>query len=829
MQSPPILESERKRLEVLLAINLLDTPKEELYDRITRIAQALFGVPISLITLIDAERQWFKSRQGFDVRETSRDISFCGHAIYSDGIFEIPDVAQDPRFSDNPLVTGHPHIRFYAGAPLVVDGHGVGTLCIIDTKPRKLSEDQCKALLDLRDVALTQIMQISTYAQNRELESNRELTKVITQAQSNFIRKGKEGDSFDRLLMDILEITDSSYGFLGEVLKTSEGMPYLKTYAVTDAARSEESQALYQHSEPERAENTNLTALFDHVLKTGKAVISNDPLNDPNAKGLPEGPPALNAFLGIPIYYDNELIAMVGIANRPGGYDEDLIEYLSPLLATIAQLTKAVQTDKKHQKNLVELARLSRVANQTTNGVVMTDVDGRIEWVNQGFTRISGYMPEEVYGRRPCDVLQGDSTAPEAIAIMSKALKNSEPFEVDVINYRKSGEPYWIHISCNPLRDPDGSLQGYMAIESDITATKEAERALFESEERLRGLFKLSPIGIALNDFESGKFLDLNSALLRPTGYTREEFMALEFWELTPLEYQQQEAQQKIHMQRTGRYGPYEKEYIRKDGSRYPVLLNGMVLKDKSGRELIWSMIEDISDRKRVERMKNDFISTVSHELRTPVTSILGALGLVRKGVVGDVPADMQEMLSIAYRNSERLSFLVNDLLDMEKLVAGELTFNFGTYLLKALLERAKEENKAYAERYGVRLQLGSIDNDVHIRVDAQRFQQIASNLLSNAIKFSPEGAAVTILITVDTDYVRISVLDQGPGVPDVFRDRIFNKFAQADSSDGRHQSGSGLGLAITRELVERMDGRIGFDSVSGQGACFWFELAIAD
>lgn len=825
MQTPVIPDNEQQRLQALHRSGLLDTPAEERFDRLTRVARQLFDVPIALVSLVDAERQWFKSRQGLEPCETQRDISFCGHAILCPDILEIGDATEDARFSDNPLVTGAPHIRFYAGAPLIVDGQGIGTLCIIDTRPRRLAAGQRNALRDLADAVVSEITLINQYQQNLELTASRKLGRVITRAQSGFIRDEDGTGSFDRLLTDILELTGSEYGFIGEVLISGEGAPCFKTYAITNIAWSDDTQAFYAPNAPQGMALTNLNTLFGKALTTGKPVMSNDPLNDPRSGGLPEGHPTLNAFLGIPIRHGAQVVAMVGVANRSGGYDEALIDFLSPLMTTIGQLVMAVQAQQRHHRDQAELARLSRVANQTTNGVIITDVAGRVEWVNEGFTRITGYTMDEMRGQKPGDLLQGDETDLATVGAMRKALSRREAFEVDLVNYTKYGQPYWIHISCNPLCDPSGVVQGFMAIESDITATKEAEEALQASEERLRGLFELSPIGIALNDYKTGAFIDLNQALVRPTGYTREEFIGLSYWDLTPREYEAQEAQQLEGMEKTGRYGPYEKEYIRKDGSRYPVLLNGMVVYDNTGRKLIWSMIEDISERKHVEQMKNEFISTVSHELRTPVTSISGALSLVVGGVAGDIPMSMREMLTIAHKNSERLGVLINDLLDMEKLVAGKVEFDLRAQALRPLLEQAVEVNQAYADRFGVRLRLVHSTEDPLVQVDAQRLQQILANLLSNAAKFSPEGGEVKIQTTIRHNRVRVSVIDQGPGIPEAFRKRIFQKFSQADASDSRQQGGSGLGLAITRELVECMGGIVGFDSVPDQGASFWFEF----
>jgi PAS domain S-box-containing protein len=364
---------------------------------------------------------------------------------------------------------------------------------------------------------------------------------------------------------------------------------------------------------------------------------------------------------------------------------------------------------------------------------------------------------------------------------------------------------------------------------ADVTDRKQAEQALQESEARLRGLFELSPVGIALNDMDTGEFLEVNEALLAPTGYTRAEFVALSYWDITPREYEAQEALQLESMRKTGRYGPFEKEYIRKDGSRYPVLLNGMMVHAPSGRTLIWSIIEDISERKRIERMKNEFISTVSHELRTPLTAISGALGLMVGGVAGDLPGALNQMLDIAHKNSQRLGHLINDLLDMEKLVAGKMRFDMQIQSLMPLLEQAIHDNQAYADQHGARLVLKQACVEVRVEVDAQRLQQVLANLLSNAAKFSPEGSEVMVSAVVRHGRARVTVMDRGPGIPEEFREHIFEKFSQADASDTRQKGGSGLGLAITRELVERMGGMIGFDSMAGHGASFWFELPVSE
>jgi diguanylate cyclase (GGDEF)-like protein len=163
LKEPSIPEGEALRLATLKSLSLLDTPAEERFDRVTRMARRMFGVPIALVSIIDEDRQWFKSRQGIDTCETPRNISFCGHAILGDDIFLIKNALDDERFADNPLVTGHPHIRFYAGCPLrAADGQKLGTLCIIDSEPREFDQEDATALRDLASMVEGELAALRT-------------------------------------------------------------------------------------------------------------------------------------------------------------------------------------------------------------------------------------------------------------------------------------------------------------------------------------------------------------------------------------------------------------------------------------------------------------------------------------------------------------------------------------------------------------------------------------------------------------------------------------------------------------------------------------------
>ncbi len=238
-------------------------------------------------------------------------------------------------------------------------------------------------------------------------------------------------------------------------------------------------------------------------------------------------------------------------------------------------------------------------------------------------------------------------------------------------------------------------------------------------------------------------------------------------------------------------------------------------------------LVRDITERKRIERMKSELVSIVSHELRTPLTSISGALGLIVGGALGETAPNMRQMLSIAHQNSLRLGRLVDDLLDMDKLVAGKMTLDLRALAVPAQLQQAIAANQGYAAKHDVTLILQQAP-DVELVADDDRLQQVLANLISNAVKFSPPGGSVSLGSECRGAWVRIWVRDQGPGIAPEFHTRIFQKFSQADSSDSRQKDGTGLGLAISKELIEHMHGRIGFDSEPGEGACFWCELPIA-
>ncbi|WP_299310579.1 HAMP domain-containing sensor histidine kinase, partial [uncultured Halomonas sp.] len=230
-----------------------------------------------------------------------------------------------------------------------------------------------------------------------------------------------------------------------------------------------------------------------------------------------------------------------------------------------------------------------------------------------------------------------------------------------------------------------------------------------------------------------------------------------------------------------------------------------------------------------------EFVSTVSHELRTPLTAIRGALGMLAQGMAGPLPEDARSLVTVADKNGGRLSRLIDDILDMEKLEAGQLVMQPTRLSLAELVAQAIADNGAFAESFQVRFAWhGPLPADGQVMVDPDRFAQVMANLLSNAIKHSPAGGEVRVEVGSRThagrEGLEVAVVDRGQGIPLAFQPRVFERFAQADGSDRRRTGGTGLGLAITRRLVVMMQGQIDFVSVPGEGTRFrvWLPRAPA-
>ncbi len=272
-----------------------------------------------------------------------------------------------------------------------------------------------------------------------------------------------------------------------------------------------------------------------------------------------------------------------------------------------------------------------------------------------------------------------------------------------------------------------------------------------------------------------------------------------------------------------------ETELSRVDGGTVPVLVSVSTITESSGKAAGCVVAaSDISERLRIERQKDEFVTMVHHEVRTPLTAVRGAIGLLDGGVAGDLGPRARELLSIALRNCERMERLVNDILMTRKLDGGRLDFMLERVDLVPLVQQAIEAVEGYGQRYSVSFELDSSVDGAVVRVDPDRLIQVVTNVLSNAVRFSPQGDVVKVTVDRVGDLVRVAVTDRGPGIAEEFRDRIFEPFARGGSDDWRHKSGTGLGMSIARAIVDELGGGIHFETELGVGTTFFIDIPAA-
>ncbi|HJX27466.1 MAG TPA: ATP-binding protein, partial [Thermoanaerobaculia bacterium] len=356
--------------------------------------------------------------------------------------------------------------------------------------------------------------------------------------------------------------------------------------------------------------------------------------------------------------------------------------------------------------------------------------------------------------------------------------------------------------------------------EREATIEEEIQQRTRAERERDQ-LFVLSLDMLCIAGFD-GTFKQLNPAWERALGWTLEELLACPYRELVhphDLEIMERELSELRSRKATSHF---EIRFQTRAGG-YRWLSWGVAT--LPGQGLLYGVVRDIDERKRVERMKDDFISVVSHELRTPLTSIHGALSLTTGGVAGKLPEQARTLVEIAAKNSDRLVRLVNDILDLEKMDSGTMIFRPSPVAVLPLLEQAAESNRAYCDLHGVALRIVEDGADARVWADADRLQQVLANLLSNAAKNSPRGGTVEIGAQRTGGRLRIRVTDHGPGIPPEFQPHVFEKFAQADVSPARQSGGTGLGLSISKAIVEQHGGRLWFETSPETGTTFLFDL----
>jgi PAS domain S-box-containing protein len=363
--------------------------------------------------------------------------------------------------------------------------------------------------------------------------------------------------------------------------------------------------------------------------------------------------------------------------------------------------------------------------------------------------------------------------------------------------------------------------------------TLELERALGTlraSQQRIVNIIETAQDAFISVDLD-GRITDWNSAARAMFGWSREEAVGRLLIEVTIPERFRDSARQALrHFRETGELDllgrRVERSLVRRDGTELTAEMTvGLV---GTGEGVFFSVfLHDVSERKEIERLKNEFVATVSHELRTPLTAISASLSLLADGMAGELPEDARGLVGVASASSERLVRLIGDVLDIQKMEAGQMAYHRAPQPLQPILEAALAAMDSFAAQAGVTLgfEAGEGAGALRAEVDRDRLTQVLTNLLSNAIKFSDTGGAVLTRLEAQGGTLQVSVTDHGAGIPEAFRGRIFQRFAQADAADSRRKGGTGLGLSICKTIVEEHGGRIRFETAEGQGTTFFVEL----
>jgi PAS domain S-box-containing protein len=480
---------------------------------------------------------------------------------------------------------------------------------------------------------------------------------------------------------------------------------------------------------------------------------------------------------------------------------------------------------KVHEALRVSEERFRLVANITNDVIFDWDLGSGEVWWNEGLSSAFGLGPDPIgagIGAWMDRIYPADrQRVSQAIQSFIEGHHSRWSDEYRVV--QAGGATTMVVDNRCIIRDAGGKATRMFGCIVDVTKHKLAD-------ERLRLVVEASPNGMVMAD-HLGKIAMINRETERLFAYRREELIGQPIDILLPVRLRSRHASHREQFTRhpeARRMGAGRDLFgLRKDGTEFPVEVGLNPIQTSEGL-VVLSVIVDISERKRIERLKDEFVSTVSHELRTPLTSIFASLGLLTGTADANLPETTKRLIAIAHSNSQRLVRLINDILDMEKIESGKVIFNLQRVEVRWIIAQAIEANRAHAGGYGVTLRLD--DSSLHeVRADPDRLMQVVINLLSNAIKFSPPQAEVVAAVENRGEHVRITVRDHGPGIPENFRSRIFEKFAQADGSNARQKGGTGLGLSIVKQIVTRLDGEVGFTDAVGGGTIFYVELPSLD
>lgn len=784
MDHLPVPENEKLRLAALKNYEILDSLDEAEFDRLTKLASLICGVPIALVSLIDKDRQWFKSKVGLEVSQTPRDISFCQFAIIGDSVFQVEDATNDERFKNNPLVTGQPDIRFYAGYPLIdPNGFALGTLCVIDQKPKKLTEDQLKALNLLAEEVVSQIVSRKKEKERDEFEKlfNLSVDMICIASKEGFFKK----------------INPAFIKYLGWSEKELLGEPFIdKIYPEDIIPTMKAVERLFSGENFINIENR-------YIAKNGKVVNINWIANSDPETG--------------------DLFAV--------GRDITEEKISSERLIRLSQFKDVIINGTDYSIIATNPAGIITSFNKGAEKMLGYDAE---EIINKVTPAILHDIDEVVERTKVLKKELNEDFEPG----FETFVKKSKLGKADVNEwtyYRKDKSKLTVELSVTTLRDSKNEITGYMGIARDITEKKLWERKLVASEENHRAFFENTQGLMCTHDL-NGNFLTINPAGSSLLGYTIDEILKKSLFDLVaPSEKKLVQEYLDIIIS-TGHFKGLMK-VIHKDGSIRTWMYNNVVASKEDDTKYVIGNATDFTERILMEkqlkrekikaeenaRAKDIFLANMSHEIRTPMNAIIGFGNLLKDS---SLDKEQFENVSIVTMAAENLLGIINDILDFSKIESGKISLESTPFSIKSIIKNIDNLLSVKAKEKNLQIEF-MIDSKVpdYVLGDPTRINQILINLINNAIKFTQLGSVkvfTTLKEEKEENYlINFEVIDTGIGIDEQKLSVIFERFTQANSETTRKFGGTGLGLSISKSLVEILGGNMFVKSVVNQGSVF--------
>lgn len=496
-----------------------------------------------------------------------------------------------------------------------------------------------------------------------------------------------------------------------------------------------------------------------------------------------------------------------------------------PSLDNLGNPTKyiAIRSDISERKAAEEVMRRFEASIELTqDAIFMSSVDTlEFFFANKAASELTGYTQDELLEMTPKSLNPRLDISSLHDRIRSLAEGGGESIVFRGIQQHKNGPYIPVEVNLERITPSHGEPHILWAVK-DVTESRAAELKIAQLKSTLDSI--QDPVYMFWPD--TMEYFYINQAGVRFTKISEEDFLGhtpMELYSHFDLERFRKRNEALLSGKVTAL--TYEAEFTMDDGKVVFVSVLAQIIRPKGAKAHFVEIMRDISERKEIDRAKSEFISTISHELRTPLTSIKGSLAILKSGKLNSAPEKVQSLINMAYKNSDRLALLVNDILDVEKINSGNLTLRLAQTNLSELVAESIDVNTGYGDQHGVKLVCEDSDPSLFVDADGGRLMQVMANFLSNAVKFSPRGGKVEVGCFRHNENIRIAIKDYGSGIPEKARPTIYDRFTQADSSDERAKGGSGLGLNISKAIIEAHGGTISFISEVDKGTTFYVDL----